>query len=110
VEFGAGLIASELAELGLAGTDGIAGAARIDAAIADAAVEEADDVGFVEGGLAWIASMLHDADMAYNSFPTMMVPSNIFAGATDKLEANNARLKEDSDEMGEMQKVLSRAS
>ena len=29
---------------------------------------------FVEAGLCWVASMLHDADMAYNSFPTMMVP------------------------------------
>ena len=29
---------------------------------------------FVEAGICWVASMLHDADMAYNSFPTMMVP------------------------------------
>lgn len=29
---------------------------------------------FVEGGLAWVASMLHDADMIYNSFPTGMDP------------------------------------
>jgi predicted TIM-barrel fold metal-dependent hydrolase len=29
---------------------------------------------FVEGGLAWVASMLHDADMIYNSFPTGMNP------------------------------------
>jgi predicted TIM-barrel fold metal-dependent hydrolase len=29
---------------------------------------------FVEGGIAWVASMLHDADMIYNSFPTAMSP------------------------------------
>ena len=29
---------------------------------------------FVEAGICWVASMLHDADMAYNSFPTMMEP------------------------------------
>lgn len=29
---------------------------------------------FVEGGLCWVASMLHDADMVYNSFPTVMNP------------------------------------
>src|SRR5476651_1870880 len=29
---------------------------------------------FVEAGICWVASMLHDADMAYNSFPTMTVP------------------------------------
>jgi predicted TIM-barrel fold metal-dependent hydrolase len=29
---------------------------------------------FVEGGLCWVASMLHDADMIYNSFPTVMNP------------------------------------
>ena len=29
---------------------------------------------FVEGGLSWVASMLHDADMIYNSFPTVMNP------------------------------------
>jgi len=29
---------------------------------------------FVEAGICWVASMLHDADMAYNSFPTMMQP------------------------------------
>ena len=29
---------------------------------------------FVEGGLCWVASMLHDADMIYNSFPTAMNP------------------------------------
>lgn len=29
---------------------------------------------FVEGGLAWVASMLHDADMAYTHFPTSMNP------------------------------------
>jgi len=29
---------------------------------------------FVEGGLSWVASMLHDADMIYNSFPTAMDP------------------------------------
>lgn len=29
---------------------------------------------FVEGGLAWVASMLHDADMIYNHFPTSMNP------------------------------------
>jgi predicted TIM-barrel fold metal-dependent hydrolase len=29
---------------------------------------------FVEGGLSWVASMLHDADMIYNSFPTVMDP------------------------------------
>ncbi|MCC6920233.1 MAG: amidohydrolase [Alphaproteobacteria bacterium] len=29
---------------------------------------------FVEAGLAWIASMLHDADMGYNSFPNAMIP------------------------------------
>jgi len=29
---------------------------------------------FVEGGLAWIPGMLHDADMIYNSFPTMVSP------------------------------------
>ncbi len=29
---------------------------------------------FVEGGLAWIPGMLHDADMIYNSFPTAMNP------------------------------------
>jgi predicted TIM-barrel fold metal-dependent hydrolase len=30
---------------------------------------------FVEAGLSWVASMLHDADMGYNSFPTLMNPS-----------------------------------
>jgi predicted TIM-barrel fold metal-dependent hydrolase len=29
---------------------------------------------FVEAGLAWVASMLHDADMIYNSFPTQVLP------------------------------------
>lgn len=29
---------------------------------------------FVEGGVAWVASMLHDADMIYNSFPTAINP------------------------------------
>jgi predicted TIM-barrel fold metal-dependent hydrolase len=29
---------------------------------------------FVEAGLAWIAGMLHDADMIYNSFPTQVSP------------------------------------
>ena len=29
---------------------------------------------FVEAGLAWVASMLHDADMIYNSFPTQVSP------------------------------------
>ncbi len=29
---------------------------------------------FVEGGISWVASMLHDADMIYNSFPTAMNP------------------------------------
>ncbi|MGZ5930986.1 MAG: amidohydrolase family protein [Rhizomicrobium sp.] len=29
---------------------------------------------FVEAGICWVASMLHDADMAYNSFPSMMEP------------------------------------
>ncbi len=29
---------------------------------------------FVEGGLCWVASMIHDADMIYNSFPTAMNP------------------------------------
>jgi predicted TIM-barrel fold metal-dependent hydrolase len=29
---------------------------------------------FVEGGICWVASMLHDADMIYNSFPTSMNP------------------------------------
>ena len=29
---------------------------------------------FVEAGLAWVASMLHDADMIYNSFPTSVSP------------------------------------
>jgi predicted TIM-barrel fold metal-dependent hydrolase len=29
---------------------------------------------FVEGGISWVASMLHDADMIYNSFPTVMNP------------------------------------
>jgi len=29
---------------------------------------------FVEGGICWVASMLHDADMIYNSFPTVMNP------------------------------------
>ena len=29
---------------------------------------------FVEGGIAWVASMLHDADMIYNSFPTAINP------------------------------------
>ncbi len=29
---------------------------------------------FVEAGLAWIPGMLHDADMIYNSFPTMVSP------------------------------------
>lgn len=29
---------------------------------------------FVEGGLTWVASMLHDADMAYTHFPTSMNP------------------------------------
>jgi predicted TIM-barrel fold metal-dependent hydrolase len=29
---------------------------------------------FVEGGICWVASMLHDADMIYNSFPTAMNP------------------------------------
>ncbi len=31
-------------------------------------------VGFIEAGIAWVASMLHDADMVANSFPSMMVP------------------------------------
>jgi predicted TIM-barrel fold metal-dependent hydrolase len=29
---------------------------------------------FAEGGICWVASMLHDADMIYNSFPTAMNP------------------------------------
>jgi predicted TIM-barrel fold metal-dependent hydrolase len=29
---------------------------------------------FVEAGLTWVASMLHDADMIYNSFPTNISP------------------------------------
>ena len=29
---------------------------------------------FVEGGISWVASMIHDADMIYNSFPTNMNP------------------------------------
>jgi predicted TIM-barrel fold metal-dependent hydrolase len=29
---------------------------------------------FVEAGLSWIASMLHDADMGANSFPNAMIP------------------------------------
>lgn len=29
---------------------------------------------FVEGGLCWVASMIHDADMIYESFPTAMNP------------------------------------
>lgn len=29
---------------------------------------------FVEGGICWVASMLHDADMIYNAFPTVMNP------------------------------------
>jgi predicted TIM-barrel fold metal-dependent hydrolase len=29
---------------------------------------------FVEGGICWVASMLHDADMIFNSFPTVMNP------------------------------------
>ena len=29
---------------------------------------------FVEAGLAWIPGMLHDADMIYNSFPTLVSP------------------------------------
>lgn len=29
---------------------------------------------FVEGGVCWVASMIHDADMIYNSFPTAMNP------------------------------------
>jgi predicted TIM-barrel fold metal-dependent hydrolase len=29
---------------------------------------------FVEAGLSWVASMLHDADMGYNSFPNAMRP------------------------------------
>ncbi|MET0274064.1 MAG: amidohydrolase family protein [Phenylobacterium sp.] len=29
---------------------------------------------FVEGGICWVASMLHDADMIWNSFPTAMNP------------------------------------
>ncbi|HEY1706629.1 MAG TPA: amidohydrolase family protein [Rhizomicrobium sp.] len=29
---------------------------------------------FVEAGICWVASMLHDADMAANSFPSMMEP------------------------------------
>jgi predicted TIM-barrel fold metal-dependent hydrolase len=29
---------------------------------------------FVEAGLAWVPGMLHDADMIYNSFPTMVSP------------------------------------
>jgi predicted TIM-barrel fold metal-dependent hydrolase len=29
---------------------------------------------FVEGGASWVASMLHDADMIYNSFPNGMDP------------------------------------
>jgi predicted TIM-barrel fold metal-dependent hydrolase len=29
---------------------------------------------FVEGGICWVASMIHDADMIYNSFPTAMNP------------------------------------
>src|SRR5215472_16855696 len=32
------------------------------------------NVVFVEGGICWVASMLHDADMIYNSFPTVMNP------------------------------------
>jgi predicted TIM-barrel fold metal-dependent hydrolase len=32
------------------------------------------EVVFVEGGICWAASMLHDADMIYNSFPTVMNP------------------------------------
>ena len=30
---------------------------------------------FVEGGIAWVASCLHDADMAYNHFPNAMIPA-----------------------------------
>lgn len=29
---------------------------------------------FVEGGICWVAPMLHDADMIWNSFPTVMNP------------------------------------
>lgn len=29
---------------------------------------------FVEGGICWVASMIHDADMIYNSFPNAMNP------------------------------------
>jgi len=29
---------------------------------------------FVEGGISWVASMVHDADMIWNSFPTVMNP------------------------------------
>jgi predicted TIM-barrel fold metal-dependent hydrolase len=29
---------------------------------------------FVEGGICWVASAIHDADMIYNSFPTAMSP------------------------------------
>lgn len=29
---------------------------------------------FVEGGICWVASMLHDADMIWNSFPNSMNP------------------------------------
>ena len=29
---------------------------------------------FAEGGICWVASMIHDADMIYNSFPTMVSP------------------------------------
>ena len=29
---------------------------------------------FVEGGICWVASMLYDADMIWNSFPTAMNP------------------------------------
>ncbi len=30
---------------------------------------------FVEAGLSWVASMLHDADMGYNSFPNFINPA-----------------------------------
>ncbi len=29
---------------------------------------------FVEGGISWVASMVHDADMIWNSFPNVMNP------------------------------------
>jgi predicted TIM-barrel fold metal-dependent hydrolase len=29
---------------------------------------------FFEGGISWVPSMLHDADMIYNSFPTVVEP------------------------------------